>query len=553
MAILIDDPSGTVETLVRNKGYLAAVALVAGAAIFAVPGGAARAVTLPVLPITNLTQVLADDTHGHVFLDTGTSVVVTNLAGAAVGTLEAAATPIAMTTEGGNVYVLDTAPARVAEYSEANLAAAPKLYPLPAGDAPASIAFQNGDIWVSYSAAMLTGAIGYFAEGATAFHGAALGANAAWPTAPKLAADPNPATEGTLIAVDGEANPTMIAAYNVAPWSPNHLQPKAEQDAFALCDGTVQDMAVRASGGQVVLACSGNGSGLGLNSATLAADPTANYPTGGALNAIAISDDNTGVAVGAGNVTVFRTGGTKPFYTQPQPGAGETVAPAGLAWSADAIWLYAVLTDGANYYLDTLQFPQYKPSTMTVNPAPSDTFSAAGKVKLAGKLTLDGITVPAGLTIKVSRLNYATKAVLGTFAAKTVAGGGFTAYDTPPAGNYLYLASYSSNTYAPAVHQCLVHVLMAKPSLTLKTSAASVKPGTTVTVTATLAAPHANRTLVIYAQPAGGAKKVIKHATVNSKGALAVAYKVTKNTTFTVTFSGDGWYTKGSASAVVKS
>jgi hypothetical protein len=47
-------------------------------------------------------------------------------------------------------------------------------------------------------------------------------------------------------------------------------------------------------------------------------------------------------------------------------------------------------------------------------------------------------------------------------------------------------------------------------------SATSVKSGKKVTVTATLAAPHADKTLTIYTQPKGGAKKVIKHAAVKA-------------------------------------
>ena len=96
-------------------------------------------------------------------------------------------------------------------------------------------------------------------------------------------------------------------------------------------------------------------------------------------------------------------------------------------------------------------------------------------------------------------------------------------------------------------------VTPAKPALKLAVSAKSVKPDKTVTVTATLGAPHANRTLTIYAQTKGGAKKLMKRATINSKGQLSVVYTIKANTTFTVTFSGDTWYTSASATAAVKS
>jgi hypothetical protein len=109
-----------------------------------------------------------------------------------------------------------------------------------------------------------------------------------------------------------------------------------------------------------------------------------------------------------------------------------------------------------------------------------------------------------------------------------------------------------SNTYLPAAANRAVTVTAAKPALKLAVSAKSVRPGRKVTVTATLGAPHVNRTLVIYAQVKGGAKKVIKRAVVNSKGRLSVVFTVKANTTFTVVFAGDNWYVKASATAAVK-
>jgi hypothetical protein len=79
-----------------------------------------------------------------------------------------------------------------------------------------------------------------------------------------------------------------------------------------------------------------------------------------------------------------------------------------------------------------------------------------------------------------------------------------------------------------------------------------VKPGRKVTVTASLGAWHTNRTLVVYAQPKGGAKKMIKRATINAKGQLVVSYTMRVTTTFTVTYSGDSWYSSASAGAIVK-
>jgi hypothetical protein len=180
----------------------------------------------------------------------------------------------------------------------------------------------------------------------------------------------------------------------------------------------------------------------------------------------------------------------------------------------------------------------------------SGTVKAGTKVTFKGTLTLNGAAAPAGVAVKVTR--QVSGKIQETLTAKTAAGGTFTVSDLPPAtGTYAYQSSYVSNTYVPVSASRTVKVAAAKPSLKLAVSAKSVRPGTKVTVTATLGAPHVNRTLIIYEQVKGGAKKVIKHAAVNAKGQLSVVLPVTANTTFTVTFSGDNWYTASSATVAV--
>ena len=215
----------------------------------------------------------------------------------------------------------------------------------------------------------------------------------------------------------------------------------------------------------------------------------------------------------------------------------------------------AAIAGGLNlpaYSITVLQ--TVKPSAITVGTSSSkNTFKAGTKLAVKGKLTLNGAAAPAGVSVKITRNVNSGKGTSATLTAKTVSGGGFSVTDRPPAtGKYTYVASYSSNSYAPASHSVVVTITAAKPSLKLAVSHTSVRPGTKVTVTATLGAPHVNKTLVIYAQAKGGAKKVIKRGTVNAKGQLSVVFPVKANTTFTVTFSGDTWYTAGSATAGVK-
>jgi hypothetical protein len=192
---------------------------------------------------------------------------------------------------------------------------------------------------------------------------------------------------------------------------------------------------------------------------------------------------------------------------------------------------------------------ELKPAAITLGGA-SKSVKAGTKVTLTGKLTLNGATAPAGVSVQVRReVSGKTQA---TLKVKTAAGGTYTVTDTPPGvGSYVYSASYTSNTYEPVSASYAMQVTARKPALKLAVSAKSVKPGQKVTVTATLGASHTDRTLAIYAQPKGHAKQLIKRATINAKGQVVVVYRVTVNTTFTVTFAGDAWYGRGSATATV--
>jgi hypothetical protein len=192
------------------------------------------------------------------------------------------------------------------------------------------------------------------------------------------------------------------------------------------------------------------------------------------------------------------------------------------------------------------------PSEVTLGAATS--VKAGTKVTLSGRLTLKGTAAPAGVTVKIYRRVAGRSVNSAALTVKTAVGGTFTATDLPPAyGSYDYVASYAgSSVYEPASSTFLIHVTALKPALKLAFSAGSVRPGQRVTVTATLGAWHANRTLVIYAQPKGSAKKIIERGTVNSKGKLVVSFTVKANTTFTVAFAGDSWYASASATGIVK-
>lgn len=540
----------------RNMRRLAGSALAGAAALLAVSGvavsaaGAASAAKPPALPINDLKQVIADGVHNHVYLATTGGVVVTNMTGAHITTLAGeSVTHIALSPDGNTLYAAVPGADEVAAFNTKTLGAGP-LYKLPAADAIGDIAYQAGKIWVSYTTAA-AGAIGSFNVGSATFTPHALTTTGIWPTAPLLAADPNPVTEGTLVAVDNEADPAMIAAYNVTAANPL-LQ---ENDAFAACTG-LSDVAVAAGGARFDLACTGSATELGFSSATLAAVPTADYASGAGADAVAIAPDNSGIATGnndaaTAKLATFKANGTAE-NAYPLTADGYTVASGGLSWTSDATKLVAVLKAGGNYALDVIPYAQYKASSLDLT-SPNFYWQAGARVVLRGKLELGGAPAPAGVTVKIFRQVVGSSAIT-TLTTHTVAGGTYTLTNVPPRyARYYYIAYYATNgTYAPNWHSCLVVVTPLHTTLRVTTSASSVASGTTVQVTAHLGKTYNSRYVAIFAQPAGGAKKLVIKAKVNAAGALTISYKVTKNTTFTAVFAGDAHYAPVTAKAVVK-
>ena len=539
----------------RYMRRLAGSALAGTAALLAVSGGAfgaanaASAAKPPALPsIGDLKQVIADGVHNRVYLATTDGIVVTNMAGGLVKRVDTgeSVSHMALSPDSNTLFAVIPGANEVAAVSTTKLADG-LLYKLPAGDAPSGLAYQAGKIWVSYTTAA-GGAIGSFKVGSAAFTASALTTTGIWPTAPRLAADPNPVTQGTLVAVDDEADPTMIAAYNVN----GAKTPLAENDAFAACTG-LSDVAVSAGGGRFVLACTGSATELGFSATTLAAVPAADFASGAGTDAVAIAPDNSGTATGnndaaAAKLATFKANGAaENAYSLTAD--GYTVAPDGLSWTSDATKLVAVLKAGANYALDVVGYAQYKASSLDLTS--TGTYYAGGKVTLRGKLKLGGAAAPAGTTVKIFRQVVGSSA-LTTLTTHTVAGGTFTLTNVPPRyAHYFYTAYYATNgTYAPNWHSCLIIVNPLHTTLRL-TAPGSVAGGTTVQVTAHLGKTYNSRYVAIFAQPAGGAKKLVKKGKVNSAGNLTISYTITANTTFTAVFAGDSHYAPVTVKATV--
>jgi hypothetical protein len=178
-------------------------------------------------------------------------------------------------------------------------------------------------------------------------------------------------------------------------------------------------------------------------------------------------------------------------------------------------------------------------ATLKLSGPPVVTFGAS--VVVTGKLTL-GVGSPApGTVVTVVRT------VAGSTATKTFppvklnSGGGFTLTDHAPAkGRYTYTATYAGNpTTATAKAALRVTVARTTPTLQLITSSPNYVFGTRITVTAALGATFADRTVSIYATPAGQSTMLLKTGKVDADGELSVSYMLSRSTVFSVVFAGD--------------
>jgi hypothetical protein len=632
--------------------------------LLALPATAARADSTAALPqLTSFHQMVVDSQAGYIFLSEGigsellgsgtvpgSSLVVTTLSGSYVATLDSGegVEGLALSPDGspdGTLYVaLAGATHEVAAIDVSTVTAATPTetdYPL-GSDAPYSLAFQSGDVWVSYYSGVFSsiGVIDPTSAPASAFN--ADGAPLDWQFPPDIAADPS--DTGMLTAAEPAISTATAATFNTTTVPATAVAASANLggSGTSSCSFETQ-IAVVPRGSQFIAACQtpqvadlyGTGQG-DLDT------PVSDYPNAGTADPadVAISGNGT-VAVGysgSENVDIYSPDGTLlTALTAPNTGF---VADDGLAFSADGSQLFAVDQNfSGGYSLTVFDNPTLNRSALSLlGPG---TAVAGTSITLTGSLTLGNGASPSGLTVAVTRTNPDGTSTTLT-SVQTAADGSFTVTDSPtPPGNYTYTANYAGDTSTePATATFQVTVALNKatislsspavvtfganvtvagkmslttgapptgtkltvvrtqagstatktfsvstgtsgsftvtdsrpaiakytytttyagipnstttakaaltvsverttPSLTIKTSAANVNYGKSITITATLGPTLADRWVGIYAGPAGQPKKLLKLAKVNAQGNLSVGYTLSRNTTFYAEFSGD--------------
>ncbi|HWS32825.1 MAG TPA: hypothetical protein VN408_08785 [Actinoplanes sp.] len=161
---------------------------------------------------------------------------------------------------------------------------------------------------------------------------------------------------------------------------------------------------------------------------------------------------------------------------------------------------------------------------------------------LTGTLT-SPLELPAGTTVAVSRTDPESPAGKPLGTRTVAADGSFGITDAPPSGGTVtYRVTYTGDAaHTPASAVWAVTVPRAKPALTITNNGKIYEYGQTVTFTAKLGTTYKNRAVEIWADPAGDdlPRRLVKRATVNSKGVFSANLKLTRDVIVTAVFTGD--------------
>jgi len=361
------------------------------------------------------------------------------------------------------------------------------------------------------------------------------------------------AAPGTLVAADQYAQ--TLWTYDVS----SGTAVETKRDSGNKDEFPVSETAFTADGSQLVRVANGAERQVRLSDLTT----TLTYPALARANGVDVGADGR-VAISVANqatgddVYVFKGGETTASQTirlpekgaEPVPGLGEPprdgIQDRGLAWEPGGQRLFAVARYKKAFRLWVLNEPVVATPALTVRtPA---TAERARPLAISGTSSL-----PAGTEVVVRRADLeSADAVVCT--AKTDATGNFACSDTPPAGGAVtYTAAFAGNDqYSAASAKTTVTVSRATPALAVDRNGAVFAYGSTATFTARLGATHANRTVEIWADPAGPeANRLVKKATVNGAGNVTASFRLTRNTTVTAKFTGDPRFAPRSATSTV--
>ncbi len=346
--------AATAAVLIAMAGPAGAAAhATAKAASTSVPTAGPTAAT--VLSLTGFSSIAADSTHHQVFVSGAGSdpVAVTDFAGKPLTTLPAldGANALALSRQDGILYAAISGTDEIAAVNTATLQEV-AVYFTGTGHDPQHLAVVGNDVWFSYGSTGSAG-IGILDPGALTVNTTV---ESAFYYAPILAASPS--APNTLVAGNAGVSPSVIESFDVTSGAPVVL---ATSNPWAQSDGceNLRQLAIAASGKDVVAACGAPYYGSQLTLNTMAEDAT--YQTGAYPSAVAVAPASGTIAVGleesSSSVDLFTPGASNP--TSAYKLGGFSVYD--LAWDRSGDTLFAITSTST---------PQSSAPTLNVITAP---------------------------------------------------------------------------------------------------------------------------------------------------------------------------------------
>lgn len=545
-----------VSVTLRTRRISTATALAVLFSSVVLIGGAANpaaADSSTILPAASVGDIVADGVHHRVFISDplGARVLVTDYSGKVVATIPKlpGVTGLELSADSGTLYAGVRDADAIAAIDTAALVESAR-YETGRDTEPTYPALAGGKLWFGYGASA-EGNIGSIdLSGAEPVITLDQDPNRTWYSAPVL--DSAPGAPNALAAGIKGQSPTEIAMYDVSSGT-------ATKTAHVSTDGgNLGDLALTPDGTQLVVASGSPYHHAAYRTSDLTAET--NYPTDAYPNAVDIAPDGT-IAAGTfawydPDVFIFKQNGTEPLRTYDFPNTStssgsDTLMSAGLAWAPDTSRLFAVTENSAGVRsLRVLTDTVKSRTTVTVN-APSK--SALGKkLTVTGKVASKG-AFPAGTKATVTRTDVESPKGRTLSPVTLKSDGTFSFTDTPTAGGQVtYKVSYAGDAlHSAASGSDKVAVPRTVPALTLNHNKALYTYGKDVSFTAHLGKTYKNRTVELWVDPFGSdkPKKRVKSAKVNSRGDLSATVDMTRDTTVTAVFAGDGKYAAKTATS----
>ncbi|MBW6432877.1 hypothetical protein KZ829_03860 [Actinoplanes hulinensis] len=525
------------------------------AEIEAVPAAEAR-----LLPVTSVDDVLVDPVHRHILISDHESgrLVVTNYGGTVLARREGlpGIRGLVLSGDASTIYAARTDAHAVVAF-DAVTVTQKASYPLGDSVYPYDVAVAGGKVWFGYMGQWGEGGFdGNFgsldlsgtepvvrlhdkSSDGSAFYLAPLVVSA--PTAPNtlVVADSsiNGETSGKAVSYDvsGGAESRISAGAVVGSRDRTHqavLSPDGKaliSAAWGAWRSPLDDLAAR-----------------DMLTADTAPVTTLDVATDGRI-AVGLPNSTSTEP----NVAVYPAGSRTPA-------AGFQVAkveqyamplPHRVFWEPEGRLFY--ISRGDQYHFWQLSGPEFPAPTITVDAPATGVRGQA--LTVTG--TISGAAgLPDGTELNVIRTDVESPNGKALTTARVEAGR-FGFNDVPPAGGPVkYTVSFAGSTVADAATGGdTVEIPRATPALSLTGDKAVYTDGQTVTVTATLGTTHTNRTVEFYTRRAGDRVNPypVQTVKVNSAGKASLKLELSRNTTVTVKFAGDGRYTPRSVASVL--